>query len=40
MMLALVLLGAPQMLSPVNMLAYQLVWLLPGWLITGWTRIL
>ena len=40
MMLALVLLDAPQMLSPVNMLAYQLVWLLPGWLITGWTRIL
>ena len=40
MMVMLVLLGAMQMLTPINMLAYQLVWLIPGWIITSWTRIL
>ena len=40
MILTLVLLGALDLLSPANMLAYQLVWLIPGWLISGWTRIL
>lgn len=40
MMAALVVLGAMELLTPVNMLAYQLVWLIPGWIITSWTRIL
>ena len=40
MMAALVVLGAMEMLTPLNMLAYQLVWLIPGWIITSWTRIL
>lgn len=40
LMLAMLLLGTPELLSPVNMLLYQLVWLLPGWLVTGWTRVL
>lgn len=37
-MLALVLLGAMDLLTPVNVLAYQLVWMIPGVLITEWTR--
>ena len=40
MMAALVVLGGMELLSPLNMLAYQLVWLVPGWIITSWTRIL
>lgn len=40
MMLALVLLGALDLLTPANMLAYQLIWIIPGLLISGWTRIL
>ncbi len=38
MMLALTILGALQYLTPVNMFLYQLVWLIPGLLITEWTR--
>ncbi len=38
MMAALALLGAGHLLTPANMLLYQLVWLLPGWLLTEWTR--
>lgn len=40
MMAALVLLGGMELLNPLNMLTYQLVWLIPGWIITSWTRIL
>ncbi len=40
MMEALVLLGALDLLTPANMLAYQLIWIIPGLLVTGWTRIL
>ena len=40
MMVALVLLGSLELLTPANMLAYQLIWIIPGLLITGWTRIL
>ena len=40
MMEVLVLLGALDMLTPANMLAYQLIWIIPGLLITGWTRFL
>lgn len=36
----LVVLGGMSLLNPLNMLLYQLVWLIPGWIITSWTRIL
>ena len=35
---ALVAVNADYLLSPGNILLYQLVWLIPGWLITEWTR--
>ena len=38
MMLALTLMGALRYLTPANMFLYQLVWLIPGLLITEWTR--
>ena len=38
MVLALVLLGALHLLTPVNMFLYQLVWMLPGLLVTLWTK--
>ena len=37
-MALLVWLGALDLLSPVNMFLYQLVWMLPALLITEWTR--
>ena len=36
--LTLVLLGAMHLLTPANMFLYQLVWMIPGFLITEWTR--
>ena len=36
--LTLVLMGATHLLIPVNMFLYQLVWMIPGFLITEWTR--
>ena len=36
--LALVLLGAANLLTPANMFLYQLVWMIPGFLVTEWTR--
>lgn len=36
--LALVMLGALHLLTPANMFLYQLVWMLPGLLITQWTK--
>ena len=36
--LTLVLLGALHLLTPANMFLYQLVWMIPGWLVTEWTR--
>ena len=36
--LALVLLGATHLLTPANMFLYQLVWMIPGFLLTEWTR--
>lgn len=36
--LTLLILGALHLLTPVNMFLYQLVWLIPGMLITEWTR--
>ncbi len=39
-MLALALLGRTDLLTPLNILLYQAVWLIPGYLITEWTRAL
>ena len=38
-MLVLGYLGSVELLTPTNVLLYQLVWLLPGLLITEWTRV-
>lgn len=38
MMLVLAILGATQLLTPIHMFLYELVWLVPGILITEWTR--
>ena len=38
MMLVLAIIGATQLLTPVNLFLYELVWLVPGLLITEWTR--
>ena len=37
-MAVLAYLGNTELLVPTNILLYQLVWLLPGFLITEWTR--
>ena len=36
--LGLVILGALHLLSPANMFLYQLAWMIPGFLVTEWTR--
>ena len=38
MMAVLTVLGALELLTPANLFAYQLVWMIPGLLITEWTR--
>ena len=38
MMLLLAVLGAEYLLTPGNVLLYELIWLIPGFLITEWTR--
>ena len=38
MMLVLAILGAKLLLTPANMFLYELVWLIPGLLLTEWTR--
>ncbi len=38
MLLLLAILGAQELLTPGNVLLYQLIWLIPGFLITEWTR--
>lgn len=38
MMLVLAIIGAQELLTPVNMFLYELVWLIPGLLLTEWTR--
>ena len=40
MMVVLGVLGARELMNPVNMFLYELVWLVPGLLITEWTRSL
>lgn len=34
----LALIGATHLLTPVNLLLYSLLWMIPGWLITQWSR--
>ena len=36
--LVLLVLGYMELLTPANMFLYQLVWIIPGWLATEWTR--
>ncbi len=38
-MAALAVLGSASLLTPINLLLFELVWLIPGWLISEWTRI-
>lgn len=38
-MLVLAMLGNTELLTPTNILLYQLVWAIPGLLVTEWTRI-
>jgi len=37
-MAALAVLGSTQLLTPVHILLYQLVWIIPGYIVTMWTR--
>ena len=37
-MAALAVVGAVELLTPLNVLLYQLVWMIPGLLVTEWTR--
>ena len=36
----LAFLGQTALLSPLNILLYQAIWLIPGFLLTEWTRVL
>lgn len=38
MMAALAVIGAQELLTPANVLLYELIWMVPGLLITEWTR--
>ena len=38
MMTALAVLGAEELLTPGNLFLYELIWMIPGLLITEWTR--
>lgn len=37
-MLVLALVGSEHLLTPMNVLLYDLIWMIPGILITEWTR--
>ena len=37
-LLALAYLGSTELLTPVHILLYQVVWMIPGLLVTEWTR--
>ena len=39
-MAALAYIGSTELLTPLNILLYQLVWMIPGFLVTEWTRTL
>ena len=38
--LILAVLGESQLLTPSNLFLYELIWMIPGFLITEWTRSL
>ena len=38
MMLVLAFLGETRLLTPINMFLYELIWMIPGLLVTEWTR--
>ena len=38
-MLALAYLGSTELLTPTNVLLYQMIWAIPGLLVTEWTRV-
>ena len=38
MMVLLTVLDARELLTPMNVLLYELVWMIPGLLLTEWTR--
>ena len=38
MMAALAVTGSDWLIAPQNLLLYSVLWLIPGWLITEWTR--
>ena len=37
-MAALIIIGHEELLSPVNLLLYQVAWIVPSWLVSEWTR--
>ena len=37
-MLVLAVLGNTELLTPINILLYQLIWAIPGLLVTEWAR--
>lgn len=39
-MLTLTILGATALLTPLNVILYQLIWSIPGYLLTEWTRLI
>jgi len=39
-MLALTIVGANELLTPTNILLYELIWMIPGYLVTQWTRLI
>jgi len=39
-MLALSVVGASDLLTPTNILLYELIWMIPGLLVTQWTRLI
>ena len=39
-MLALTVVGASELLTPTNVLLYELIWMIPGYLVTQWTRLI
>lgn len=39
-MLVLAILGNAELLTPVNILLFQMIWMIPGLLVTEWTRVI
>ena len=37
-MLVLAILGTVELLTPINILLYQLIWTVPGLLVTAWPK--